>query len=95
MKIQVFGSGCSSCKKLYELVKKVVTENKMEAEIEYETDIQAMIDLGLVQTPAMAIDGKPVLAGFVPNEEQIQELIEKNGTECCGENKDNCCCGSC
>lgn len=95
MKIQVFGSGCASCKKLYELIKKVVTENKIEAEIEYVTDVQKMIDLGLVQTPAMAINEKPVLAGFVPNEEQIKELIEKNSSGCCGSGEQNCCCGNC
>jgi len=89
MKIQVFGSGCPSCKKLHELVKKVILEQKIEAELEYVTDVQAMIDMGIMQSPALTINGRPVLAGFVPNEEQIVELIEKNG----GEN--NCCCGNC
>ena len=92
MKIQVFGSGCPSCKKLHELVKKVIVDQKIEADLEYVTDVQVMIDLGIIQSPAMAIDGKPVSAGFVPNEDQIKELIEKNSNK----NGDKqCCCGSC
>jgi small redox-active disulfide protein 2 len=94
MKIQVFGSGCPSCKKLHKLVKKVILEQKIEAELEYVMDVQAMIDMVIMQSPALAIDGRPVSAGFVPNEEQIIELIEKNGNLATGQDK-KCCCGNC
>ena len=40
MKIQVLGSGCSSCKKLFELTRQAVDESGLKAELEYVTDIQ-------------------------------------------------------
>jgi len=94
MKIQVFGSGCTSCKKLHEIVKKVILEKEIEADLEYVTDVQAMIDMGIMQSPALAIDGRPVSAGFVPNEQQIIELIEKNSGIKDSQNK-KCCCSKC
>ncbi len=39
LKIQILGSGCATCEKLHELVKETVAEMKLEAEIEYITDI--------------------------------------------------------
>jgi thiol-disulfide isomerase/thioredoxin len=37
--IQVFGSGCPTCKKLFELTQKAVTELDLKTEVEYITDI--------------------------------------------------------
>lgn len=74
-KIQVFGSGCPSCKKLYELVKDVVAEVSPNSEVEYITDIQKIIELGVMSSPVLVINGKPVLSGSVPDKERIRELI--------------------
>ncbi len=79
MKIQVFGSGCPSCKKLYERVQKVVADKEIRAEVEYVTDMRKLLDLGIMQAPALVIDDRPVSAGLVPSEEQIKDLIEKKG----------------
>ena len=35
MKIQVLGSGCATCKSLYELTKKAVSDLGMKEEVEY------------------------------------------------------------
>ncbi len=78
MKIQVFGSGCHSCQKLYELVQQVIAHENIAAEVEYITDIHQLLELGFVQAPALAIDGRPVLAGFVPNEKQLKEIITQS-----------------
>lgn len=78
MKIQVFGSGCSTCKNLYELVKKAVLELDIEEEVDYITDIQKMLNLGVMSSPVLAINGKPVMVGFVPNIEKIKKIIKEN-----------------
>ncbi len=78
MKIKIYGSGCSTCKSLFERVTKVIIENEIAAEVEHVTDVQAMIDMGFIQSPALVIDGVPVLAGHIPSEEQILEIIEQN-----------------
>ena len=78
MKIQVLGSGCATCKKLFELTKKATEELDLGAEVEYVTDVQKIIDMGLMSSPVLAIDGKPVLVGRVPETEKIKEIIAEN-----------------
>jgi len=77
MKIQVLGSGCPTCKKLFELAQKAVEELNLKTEVEYITDIQKIIEMGLMSSPVLAINGKPILTGFVPNIEKIKEAIKK------------------
>jgi len=78
MKIQVLGSGCPTCENLFELVKKAVEELGLKTEVEYITDIEKIIEMGVMQSPVLAINGKPVMIGFVPNVEKIKEVINEN-----------------
>jgi len=76
IKIQVLGSGCPTCKKLFELTKKAVEELELKTEVEYITDIQKIIEMGVMSSPVLAINGKPILAGFVPDIEKIKKIIK-------------------
>jgi small redox-active disulfide protein 2 len=78
MKIEVLGSGCKTCKKLFELTEKAVNELKLDVRVEYITDIQRIIAMGLMQSPVLAINGKPVLVGFVSDIEKIKDIIKNN-----------------
>jgi len=77
LQIQVLGSGCPTCKKLFELTKQAVKELGLEIEVEYITDIQKIVEMGVMSSPVLAINGEPVLTGFVPNIEKIKEVIKK------------------
>ena len=77
MKIQVLGSGCPTCKKLFELTKQAVQELGVKTEVEYITDIQKIVEMGVMSSPVLAINGKPILTGFVPDIEKIKETIKK------------------
>lgn len=92
-KIQVLGSGCQTCKKLFELTQRAVQELGIKTEVEYVTDIQKIIEMGLMQSPILAINGKPVMIGLVSDVEKIKELITKETTEPMPENKPTCGCG--
>ena len=84
MKIQVLGSGCPNCKNLYELTKKAVDELGLEEKVEYLTGdkgIQALIQMGVMTSPVLAIDGKPVMTGFVPDVEEIKKLLKEAKNE--------------
>ena len=74
-KIEIFGSGCESCKKLFELTKKAVTEMEIDIEVEYIDDIQKAMELGVMSFPVLAINGKPVIVGMIPSVEEIKETI--------------------
>ena len=78
MKIQVLGSGCPTCKKLFELTKKAVEELGLKTEVEYITDIQKIIEMGVMSSPILAINGKPALAGSLPDIEKIKNMIKEN-----------------
>ncbi len=78
MIIQVLGSGCPTCEKLFKLAKQAVEELKLETEVEYVTDVRKIVAMGLMQSPVLAVDGKPVLVGFVPDVKGVKEAIIKS-----------------
>jgi small redox-active disulfide protein 2 len=77
MKIQVLGSGCPTCKNLYELTKTAVSELGIDAKVEYSTDISKIIELGVMVSPVMTINGKVALTG-AHNLEKIKKTIKEN-----------------
>ena len=78
MEIKVIGPGCVNCKRLLEVTKQAVKEAGLEIEIEYVTDIQKMVEMGIMQTPALTINGKVILSGFVPDVKTIKSKIKEN-----------------
>jgi len=73
--IQVLGSGCPSCQRLYETAQKAVQDLNLSVTVEYSTDIQKILDLGLMSSPVLVINGRPVAVGTLPNLEKIKELL--------------------
>ncbi len=78
MKIEVLGSGCKTCKKLFEITQKAVSELGLNTEVEYITDVQKIVAMGLMQSPVLAINDKPVMVGFSPDIEKIKKIIKEN-----------------
>lgn len=78
MKIQVLGSGCSTCKKLHEITQKAVNEMGLKEKVEYITDISKIIEMGIMATPVLAVNGHPVMTGFTPDIEKIKKILEKS-----------------
>lgn len=76
MRIQVLGSGCATCKKLHEITQKAVIELGLKEKVEYITDISKIIEMGVMQTPVLAVDGKPVMTGFTLDIEKIKKLLK-------------------
>lgn len=77
MKIQVLGSGCPTCKKLYETTKEAVTQLNLNEDVEYITDISKIVEMGVMSSPVLAVDGKPVLVGQLPDVEKIKSLLSE------------------
>lgn len=75
MKIEILGSGCPSCKMLEKNAKKAVEESNKEAEIVKITDLAKFIDYGVMQTPALVIDGKVKCSGKVADKEDIKKWL--------------------
>ena len=80
MKIQVLGSGCPTCKKLYEITQKAVGELGLTDTVEYLTGnegIQKIIELGSMSSPVLSINGKIAMVGFTPDVEKIKNIIQE------------------
>jgi small redox-active disulfide protein 2 len=80
MKIQVLGSGCSTCKHLFEITKKVIDEMGLVTEVEYITGdkgIQKMVELGAMSSPVLAVNDHIAMTGFTPDIETVKEKIKK------------------
>ena len=77
MKIEILGTGCPKCKKLSELTEEAVNELGVSAEIIKVTDINKIIDYGVMVTPALVIDGNVMVAGKIPEKEGIKRWIEE------------------
>lgn len=73
--IQVLGSGCPTCKKLFELTKEAAKQLDLGVEVEYINDIQKIIELGVMSSPVLALNGKAVMAGRLPDLERLKEII--------------------
>lgn len=91
--IKVFGSGCPTCKKLYEVVVVAVAELGIETDVEYINDIQKMLDLGIMSSPALVVDNKILLSGQLVDKERVKKLLVDNGLATVGEEKNAGCCG--
>lgn len=74
--IEVLGSGCPTCKKLHEIVTKAVKEMGLEVEVKYVADVQRIVQMGLMQSPVLAVNGRPALVGFTPDIEKIKKAIQ-------------------
>lgn len=78
MQIQVLGSGCQTCHKLFELTEKAVDELNLKTEVEYVTGdagIGRIMELGSLSAPVLAINGKIVLNHFTPDINELKKLI--------------------
>jgi len=75
MKIAVLGTGCPKCIKAEEVVRKVVADNKVDAEVIKVKEISEIMKYNVMMTPAVAIDGKVVIAGKVPTEAEIKKAL--------------------
>lgn len=78
MKIEVIGSGCKKCKALFELTEIVSKELGIGDSVLYSTDINKIVAMGLMQSPVLTIDDKPVLVGMLPDKERLKEIIAKH-----------------
>jgi small redox-active disulfide protein 2 len=75
MKIEIYGTGCAKCKKLFENTLGAVGELKIDAEVAKIEDIQKIMETGVMITPAIAVDGEVKSAGKVLSVDEIKKMI--------------------
>ena len=75
MQLLVIGPGCERCKTLAQFTEQAVKELGINAEINKVTDLKQIMALGVMMTPALAVNGTVKLAGRVPSVEEIKKLL--------------------
>ncbi len=73
--ITVYGPGCARCTQTEALVRRVVAEAGIDAEVVKVSDLKAMMAAGIMSTPAVAVDGIVKVSGRVPKPEEIHAWI--------------------
>ncbi|MCL1094048.1 thioredoxin family protein [Shewanella kaireitica] len=76
MKIEVLGSGCKKCTNLAAEIERIANELSVDFELQKVTDMAAILDYGVMSTPAIVIDGTVVTAGNVPSASEISQLLQ-------------------
>jgi small redox-active disulfide protein 2 len=74
-KLQILGTGCAKCQKLAEQTEAAAQAVGIEYELEKVTDINAIMDFGVMMTPALAVDGDIKVAGKVPSVAELQRML--------------------
>jgi small redox-active disulfide protein 2 len=76
VRIEILGMGCPKCKMLEENAKKAVAETGVEAEVVKITDVDKIIEYGVMSTPALAIDGKVKCYGKIADVAEIKRFLK-------------------
>ncbi|HCG40324.1 thioredoxin family protein [Stutzerimonas xanthomarina] len=75
MKLTVYGSGCAKCQQLSANAEAAARRLGLEFEVEKVTDVNAIIDAGIMRTPALAVDEDIVVEGKVPSSDELEQLL--------------------
>lgn len=73
--IKVLGSGCANCKRVEQIVRKVVAEMSLEAEIVKVTEYPDIMAYNIMSTPGLVINEKVVSSGRIPTEAEITTFL--------------------
>ncbi len=91
MKIKVLGTGCKTCKKLYEDVSSVISEKNLNHEVEYISDFNELLKYNIMTVPALVIDEKVVSTGVALKKSDIENILD--GDDSCPSSCSSCSCG--
>ena len=77
MKIQIVGPGCPNCQTTESNVVSACAELGLAADISHVTNIAEILELGVMRTPAVVLDGEVVISGRVAAVRELKTILEK------------------
>ncbi len=77
--VKVLGAGCKSCHEQYENAKKAVQSMGLSVEVEYITDMQKVMEYGVMSMPAIVVNEKVAAMGKVLKAADVEKLLRKLG----------------
>jgi small redox-active disulfide protein 2 len=73
--IKVLGSGCANCKRVEQIVRKVVEDNALQAEIIKVTEYPEIMKYGILSTPGLVVNEKTVSSGRIPTLAEVSAWL--------------------
>ena len=73
--IKVYGSGCKGCKSLHQNVIDALAEMNIAADVQYITDMQKIMETGVMSMPALAVNDKIMSAGKVLSVTDVKKYL--------------------
>jgi small redox-active disulfide protein 2 len=77
MQLLVIGPGCAKCKTLAQFTEQAVKDLGLKAEINKVTDLKQIMALGVMMTPALAVNGTIKVVGKVPTILEIKAILQQ------------------
>jgi small redox-active disulfide protein 2 len=74
-KLQILGTGCPKCKKLFEATQQAVKDLGIESDVSKVDDINEILKFNVMMTPALAIDGEVKVVGRIPKPDEFKTLL--------------------
>ena len=75
--IKVLGSGCKSCHALLEATQEAVHSMGLTIEIEYVTDMEKIMQYGVMSMPALVVNEQIASMGKVLQSKEVETLLKK------------------
>lgn len=76
MKVQIYGTGCDKCNMLEKTAKQAISEIGVSAEVVKVSDINQIVEAGILATPGFAVEGEVKSMGRVPSADEIKKWIK-------------------
>ena len=73
--IKVLGAGCKSCHEQYENAKAAVKALGLDLQVEYITDMEKVMEYGVMSMPAIVVNDKVVAFGKVLKTAEVEKLL--------------------
>jgi len=75
MLIQVLGTGCAKCTRLAAQTEVAAKKAGVDYTLEKVNEIDKIIGMGVMTTPALVVDGKLKCSGTIPSVDQIVKIL--------------------
>ena len=75
--VKVLGAGCKSCHEQYENAKAAVKAMGLNVEVAYITDMEKVMEYGVMSMPAIVVNEKVVSMGKVLKAADVEKLLRK------------------
>ena len=73
--VKVYGSGCKGCQTLHQNVIDALSEMNIASDVQYITDMQKIMEAGVMGLPSLAVNDKTVSAGKVLSLAEVKKYL--------------------